>query len=731
MNDSKLLYLLPDLAYVVGLLPAKKPNTFAVQSFLQINGQFMDDNDLLEGNFDKLLDRLEEGEYDLVLPDFLFTNTIVNVQKSNQSEVEEYVEKKLLPELGLNKEEHEIKTIVLTGYKGIHKVQLSALEKTVLEPMKKSLQGKSIKIKNVIPLSWTLKSVISLEPSISLVQMGDKVYLAQHYIGIDQTNFAPVAEVETLVETIKTLKGAEPSIQTIYLLSSELVEEKLKEGLSNTLPIQQLTTSHDAESKMPSYVKQAIEAGMRTLSIPEYALPKFTIGKVSPAKKTAESTNQAEAKQPETKTQEPFDLSKAPAVIGDDSTLPKPGANSMLSSSEDLETDVVESKAKELEESEKDPSQKSDGKTTESESHQKDASTDRSVKDRDDDDDDNDDDHDDDHQKELNNDKEDRDDQKLDLEDKDGLIEPQHPGKKETIMPSRTASVESLAGVQQIISLEDDLKKVTVAVAAVASESVDKVDFSSKSKDEAVEVASAKEDDAQHRSQTDQTKAEEKSVIVDQKRAVLESDDDQNSLEVDLSQFADNHSKRDTEPVDPQKSALKKEKMIIRDNSGVNSMVKMFFVGLVSFSLTVAVGVGLGLGVLSLSNRSSEPKSPVTEAVNPQPTVIAAEPTATPTPAPEIKKDEYDVLVVNATKVAGYAGKIGDKLKTGGFTSIKTSNAKGDYDEAGFYVLMPTEDKNLVAALAKDSGLELEFAEGFETEDAKGQYDVVIVLAEE
>ena len=57
-----------------------------------------------------------------------------------------------------------------------------------------------------------------------------------HYIGVDQCTSQTTAEVSAIAETIKTLKGAEPRIQTVYLLTNELVEQELKEELSDTLP---------------------------------------------------------------------------------------------------------------------------------------------------------------------------------------------------------------------------------------------------------------------------------------------------------------------------------------------------------------------------------------------------------------------------------------------------------------------------------------------------------------
>ncbi|MBU0576713.1 LytR C-terminal domain-containing protein [Patescibacteria group bacterium] len=270
---------MPDVAYLAELLPGKKPSTFTISSFRQINGEYMDDNEFIAENIFKLFKKIDPEEYQLILPDFLFTNTIVSVKEKSDAKIKEYLTEKLLPELGISVDSHQTDTTVLTQYGDITKIQLSALEKSLIEPLQISAEQTKIKIKSISPLSWSIKSLVSLEPSISVIQIDSMLYVALHYIGVDQANQAKVDEVENIYETIKTLKGAEPSIQTIYLLSNELVEEKLKEHLSDTLPIQQLASKQNEDNKMPSYVQKTIEAGMRTLSISDYPVPQFELGK--------------------------------------------------------------------------------------------------------------------------------------------------------------------------------------------------------------------------------------------------------------------------------------------------------------------------------------------------------------------------------------------------------------------------------------------------------------------
>lgn len=273
-----LLYILADLAYVAKLTPSKKTGDFAMTDFHQINGEFMDENVLLRNNIDKLFSKLEPDSYRLVLPDFLFTSTILNIEVDSEEEVKAHLKDKLLPDLGINTKDYYVDTTVLSNYKGVFRVQLTALEKNVVAALTEV--GKSypkIKVESVSPLSWTTKSIISLEPSVAILQMGGSLFLAQHYIGVDQCYSVPTAEALNFAETAKTLKGAEPSLQTVYLLSNSLVDDQIKEELKKTLPVQQLADLASENEQMPSYVKQIIEAGAKTFSIKEFLLPQFTL----------------------------------------------------------------------------------------------------------------------------------------------------------------------------------------------------------------------------------------------------------------------------------------------------------------------------------------------------------------------------------------------------------------------------------------------------------------------
>ncbi len=605
---SKLLYVLPDLAYSAELLPTKKPNTFSISDFHQVNGELIKDEQFVEKNLVKLAEKIQAGDYQVVLPEFLFTNTIVKKKESSETKVKEVLKKKILPELGLNTKDYYLETFVLTKHKGIYKVQLSALEKSLVEPLKTALSKANLNVVNIMPLSWTVKSVVSLEPSITILQLGDFVYLAEQYIGMDQCNSSTVAEVDDLVETIKTLKGSESSIQTIYLLTSETVEKKLKAGIKDLLPLQQLTAKQEGDQEMPGYVKQITEAGAKTMSIPDYLMPKFPVGKSSVASKKGD---EAAAEMP------------TPAVI-----------------------DAEEEKTEDL------------PKPTEPEAEKEESSDAEAMED-----------------------KKVEEKEELETEKKAAVEPPQEPEEK----PSSAKASED----KEVMFGEDEPEK-----------------------EEKVESS--------------ESKVEEKPA----------TDDKEDYKEVDLSQFAeggDTDKKEDSKPKVEGKEEKKEEstkaevktedKEVIKDKAGVNGMLKMFFIGLVSFFVTVGIGLALGLGYLSLSKNKTE-EAPVEEVVE--------EVEVTPSPAPEpveINKEELSVLIVNATKIAGHASETASLLEEASYGSSKASNAEGEY-EAGAYLLMKEENQDLLETVSEDTGLDLVYSSEVEVEDPDGDYDLVIVLAE-
>jgi hypothetical protein len=174
-----------------------------------------------------------------------------------------------------------------------------------------------------------IKSLVSLEPSISLIQMGESLYLAKHYIGVDQPLSDSVDSLDRFVEAIKTLRGTEPNLQTVYLLTSELVEEQLKEKLSGILPLQQLAENSAEDAKMPGYLEKTIVASMRTISVTDFEIPQFDLTTV-PAEHLTDSDLET-ATPVSTETELEAEVADLEEEIDDDlitegESLPKPGS---------------------------------------------------------------------------------------------------------------------------------------------------------------------------------------------------------------------------------------------------------------------------------------------------------------------------------------------------------------------------------------------------------------------
>lgn len=636
LNTHKLLYILPDVAYVTELLPAKKPNTFSIQSFRQINGEFMDDEVFITKNILKLFKKLKGDEYHLILPDFLFTNTILNVNETSDTKIKEYINETLLPQLNLSDESHELETFVLTEFKGVAKVQLSAVEKSLLAPVRVAADENEVKITAISPLSWTIKSVVSLEPSITVLQIGSQLYTAQQYIGVDQATITPVSDTDAIIETIKTLKGAEPSIQTVYLLTNEKVEQELAESLSDTIPLQQLSTAGEEDSKMPSYVQHIIESSMRTLSIEEYPVPRFAVG-------TASKEEQQEY---------------------------------LAEVVEDLD-----------EEEQDDVEETSTPKTKPPQSR---------VTDDDED-------------------------------DSEALPAPTKPVVAAATATTTTTAAAAIQPSAATTPLERAHEALKTEVDATTE--ADQADGSAEKSTDSIntEDNQPKTETPSVKSATPPAAAVPKSTA---KSAIMETDSDDD--DVDLSQFAGHTAAATTPEVLEEKAAPvaapaepPKKKEVIKNSSGIGAMLRMIFITLAVFSLTVAIGVGVGLGLLSWTSQDQTAQAP-----SPTPAATTTpEPTPTPTPEPEVAVEDLKILVVNATTKAGYAGTIKAALDDAGYGQVTAANAKGEY-ETGNYVLMSEENAGLVAKLSEDTDLDLEYSDEVEAEDAQGQYDAVVVLAE-
>ncbi len=659
LNTQKLLYILSDVSYVVELLPTKKEHTFAVQTFRQINGEFMDDNTFITNNVVKLLSKLEPDEYHLILPDFLFTNTIISVEAKSDTKIKEYLKSKLLPSLGISNDTHEIETLVLAEFKGNSKVQLSAIEKEILAPIRVAVAQQSAKVKAISPLSWTIKSLVSLEPSISVIQIGSKLYSAQHYIGIDQTNMADVGDTETIAETIKTLKGGEPNIQTVYLLTNQLVEDSLKSTLSSTIPLQQLASYKDEDSQMPSYVKEIIEAGMKTLSISDYPVPKFSLGKPSDEEKAAVVLAQTTAKEKNKPDDEAVEEVSAPQLLasetshqekleaGDDiPPLPGPSTPQIGVVPIVLNTD------------------------SESVEHEEKTSI-TALKDGD--------------------------DESSDIDTKNSTQ------SSEPLPSERALTKEQPMPTDSIDSISEKLPASSATPESINPEPSTAITADDES---SLDNTLANFVPVKTTSETGSALAGESTIPNTTKSTVTTTG---------------------TVPTGKDNSG------VIKNTSGVSTMLKMVFITLAVFFATVAVGVGVGLGLLQFSNKETNTGTPVASPIadaSPEPTI---EPSPSASPAAAIDPSKIKLLVVNATTKAGYAGTIKTALEKAKFTGVAAGNAKGEYEDTTNYLLVSEELAGLETIIEEATDLTFEVvsdADEKTVEDSKNTYDAVVVLSE-
>lgn len=281
LNASKILLLLPDVAFAAELLPGKQPNSFSIQTCSQYLSPFLEGSKFNSEKLFKLFKKLETDEpYALVLPDSLFFNKIVSVSKESDSAIKDELKGSILPSLNLDSEIHEIITTVLNQHKGETRIQISALAKSVLGPVRAVAEKAGVAVESVTPLSFALKSIISLEPSVSAVQLGDSLYIAQHYIGISDCQQVPVTDTQKAVEIITEFKKNESSTMTVYALTNPLIGSQLKEGLKQIVPLQQMSEVTEG-SKLPGAVTTTIESVARSLSITDFPIPLFNLGKAS------------------------------------------------------------------------------------------------------------------------------------------------------------------------------------------------------------------------------------------------------------------------------------------------------------------------------------------------------------------------------------------------------------------------------------------------------------------
>ncbi len=635
LDTQKLLYILPEVAYIAEGLPGKKPHSFSIHSFTQINGSFLDENSFIAANIQKLFSKLEPSEkYHIILPDFLFTSTIVSIKEKSDTQIKEQLQSNTFPQIGITKDTHLIDSAVLNEIRGTSRVQLSAIEKELLAPLRVAVQDHAVTVAGISSLSWVIKSLISLEPSISVLQMGSHLYVCEHYIGIDQASYAPADDVASIAETIRTLKGSEPSIQTVYLLSNPLVEEKLKEQLNKTLPIQQMAGTADEEERMPASVKEVIEYSFKTLSIPDYPVPIFV--------------------------------------------LTKPTADEVASFGAAATTaaSVGEKEDEEVEETELPKPSTPDKKITDE-------------------------------------------------------AEDATPATA-SILPTATTAAASMAIAPS-------------AAAAIplplATNMPNPVDSMTTSTDEDVEYDEISSGDVAKELPEKKKAIEVDDAPVLKPEVVTPSATARPSLEtavvtpkadedIDLRQFVQAQSVTEPTKVVAESTQVAKPLPTIKNKSGVKNMLRMIFIALAVFAVTVAVGVGGGLAILKFSGSAGSTEETPIVAVETTPTPEA---TATPEPTPDATESatpaNLKILVVNATTKAGYAGTFKTKIEQAKLGTVTATNAKGKYD-GGYVTYMKERNDAILTRLDTATDVETTFDEAAKAEDPQGTYDLILVLAE-
>lgn len=724
--NKQLLYILPEMAFTSTLQETPKRNYFFVKSFHQVNGQFLDDDNFIFENLKKLFERIDEGEYTLILPDFLFTDTIVSVPETEDMAIAEYLRDELLPRIEVSTFSHETRTSVLLQRGKSSKVQLSAFEKELGAVIKLAAGSHEVKIKEVVPLSWTLKAAVSLEPSITIAQVGERLYLAEHFIGINQTENAKLTEINKIGETAKTLKGADPNLQTVYLLTSDIIEEKLQNLLMNVLPIQQLTELADGEMQIPSHLKQIIEIAGRTLALPDFVVPRFNcaldeqgakkvvappkmetevevkeeqVGEVIDTVDESDLLAQEEAKNEEKKplsTPEAEEITATKEEETEITSKPVETETALSATAATLAAVKAASAAAELDELKKEAESLEVEKTQSSPTASDDF---------------------------------------LSIFKETGLLE-----EKETV--EETALLPKVAAPLLATATKDENRNERNL--ALGYNTVDRSLVNREEREKDVKF--------QHRGELEQEK-ETTTVVANN------GDDDlgglsffkpkaeENKEELKKTVAAEKTPEKNnvvdttstTSATKPMTSGNENEKKSNKKGN-MGQFFKKFFLFLLIFVATIALGIGVGLLILKLSGKDffNQENLPTPEPTL-LPTPVPAEiiPVASEsaviedTEAEEIEKiavEKLKILVVNATGVAGYAGETKTALEKEGFVGVKTGNAKGTYDSSGAFVLMADKNTALIKTLEAASGKTLTYDEDYQTEDANGTYDAVIVL---
>lgn len=328
-SSTNLAFLLPSVAYLLELVPAKGTTNFQVQNVREIRGSFCSDGVWQGENVKKLASKLEAAQYTVALPDTVFQQFVFEVEAGSESEAH----KKALRHM---REAYEIDDAVtfchlflLSTHRGKYTFQLVSLPQKSARLFYDAFSAQSEHIKAITPLSWLMKAFVSLEPSLTLAQVGQDVSVARHYIGIDRTFSGATTQPTALAEYLKKQKAEDAQLQTLYLVADDETERMVKKELNKVIPIQQLIADDEAVEGLPASVKFLAEQAARTLSLTELKLPLIKVEELehtasaSDAPEELETISSSTHSSSEAPEDDASPMSKASLPAP---TLPKPGA---------------------------------------------------------------------------------------------------------------------------------------------------------------------------------------------------------------------------------------------------------------------------------------------------------------------------------------------------------------------------------------------------------------------
>ncbi len=712
-KEQQLLYIMPELAFTVVLAESVKADYFTLKSFHQINGSFLDEQNLLVENLQKLFARIEEGNYDLVLPDYLFTDTIVSVPEKEDIEIAKYLRDELLPKIEVSTFTHDTRTSVLLTRGKTSKVQLSAFEKELGAKLKLAIGERKIAIREIIPLSWTLKAAVTLEPSVTIAQVGDHLYLAEHFVGINQTENATLSDEKKLLETIKTLKGAEPNLQTVYFLSDEAVEKSLSKSLNGVMPVQQLVEKGDDSGQIPAYLRQIIEVAGRTLSLSEFVVPRFSLEMLEASGAVAAVAGAAVVEEViEEKVEEKLE-------------------EKIAEKEEEVVEEVVETVA-ELEEEEPEKVEPAAVKTETLQALAENIEEEKvkeieSLK--------------------MTDDKED--DLRSVLTTESAAVAVGAVGAGAAVSATAPVAAAAPAPMSEPVVPAAEVKEVP-KVSEVAPEKNPLENGENKSEKGAAlsyntperSLANVEEKNTDIKVSA-QNQAADLSFFRNEERPVAGMGVAGAGAAGTGPAVAAGVTMGVKPAPGPAKNAIETNKKIKQKKGGMGQFFKKFFLFLLIFVITIALGIGVGLLILRLTGNdfadsNALPTPEPTVLPTPEPVVMPVDssPSAQASDsadASDVDEEELDlstmsILVVNATGIAGYAGEVQTALEVEDFAAVDAGNASGTYEESGNFVLMSEKNSALIDILEEASGKTLTFDEDIETEDSAGDYEAVIVL---